>query len=176
MIMPPKLRKSVLVIHVAASVGWLGALLGYLALDITVATSTDIPTVRGAYLGMNLLVRYAIAPLALASVLIGFINAVGTPWGLLRHYWVLVKLVLTVVAAGVLLIKVGEVGYLADLARSSPDPRTLSDTLPHSVGGLVILTTTLILSVFKPRGVTGYGWRKQRQAHAATVQPTGTRR
>jgi hypothetical protein len=171
MMMPPLLRKTVLVTHVATSVGWLGALLGYLALDITVATSADIGTVRGAYIGMSLLIRYAIVPLALATVVIGIINALGTPWGLFRHYWVLAKLILTLIAAGVLLTKPQEVSYLATAAQALDDPRQLSDTLAHSIGGLIILITTLILSVFKPRGVTRYGWRKQRQAQAARLAP-----
>jgi hypothetical protein len=43
------------------------------------------------------------------------------------------------------------------------DPRELSSTLVHSVGGLLILLTTAVLSVFKPRGLTRYGWRKQQE-------------
>jgi hypothetical protein len=161
MIMPPVLRKVVLIAHVATSVGWFGAVLAYLALDIATATSRDVQTVRGAYVGMDLAVRYAIVPLAIASVLIGIINALGTPWGLFRHYWVLVKLVLTVVATVVLLQEVRSVGYLADMATSSADPRGLGSTLVHSGGGLLILLTTTILSVVKPRGLTRYGWRRQ---------------
>jgi hypothetical protein len=172
MTMGPRLRKTVLVAHVATSVGWLGALTGYLALDLAAATGSDLATVRGAYLAMDLLVRYAIVPLALASVLIGIINAVGTPWGLFRHYWVLVKLTLTLVATGVLLVEVESVRYLAELAASTPDPRRLSSTLPHSVGGLIFLTTALILSVFKPRGLTRYGWRKQREARTSIAATT----
>jgi hypothetical protein len=159
MIMAPRLRKAVLVVHVATSVGWLGALAGYLVLDITTAASTDIATVRSAYVAMDLVVRNAIVPFALASVSVGLVNALGTQWGLFRHYWVLVKLVLTLVAAGVLLLEVGSVECLASLAKSSPDPRELSSTLPHSIGGSIILTTALILSVVKPRGLTRYGWR-----------------
>jgi hypothetical protein len=176
MIMSPRLRRTVLVVHVATSVGWLGALVGYLALDITVATSTDITIVRSAYIAMDILVRYAIAPLSIAAVLIGIVNALGTPWGLFRHYWVLVKLVLTLVAAGVLLVKVQDVAYLASLARSAADPRQLGDTLMHSVGGMVILLTTLILSVFKPRGLTRYGWRMQRWSRqsATMSQPVSS--
>jgi hypothetical protein len=162
MTMSPRLRKTVLLIHVATSVGWLGVLTAYLALDVTVATNTDIDTVRAAYTAMGLLIREALAPLAVGTVLIGLINALGTPWGLVRHYWVLVKLVLTVIAAAVSLLMVGVVTRLADLARTMADPRQLPDTLPHSIGGMVILSTTLILSVYKPRGLTRYGWRKQR--------------
>lgn len=161
--MPPRLRKVVLTTHIITSVGWLGAVAAYIALDVTTVTSQDVQTVRGAYVAMELAVRYAIVPLALASVLIGIINALGTPWGLFRHYWVLVKLLLTIVATIVLLVEVRSVSYLADLATTSADPRGLSNTLVHSGGGMLILLTTTILSVFKPRGLTRYGWRKQRQ-------------
>jgi hypothetical protein len=171
MIMPPRLRKAVLTSHIATSVGWLGAVLAYLALDVTTVAGRDATTVRGAYIAMELVVRYAIVPLALASVLVGIVNALGTPWGLFRHYWVLAKLVLSVVATLVLLREVASVAYLADLAVASPDPRTLASTLPHSGGGLIILLTTTVLSVVKPRGLTRYGWRKQRPGGRGRRQP-----
>jgi len=172
MTMPPRLRKVVLTAHVTTSVGWLGAVLAYIALDVATATSSDVATVRGAYIAMDLTVTYAIVPLALASVLVGVVNALGTTWGLFRHYWVLVKLLLTVVATLVLLSEAQTVSYLADLAASNADPRGLGSTLGHSGGGLLILLTTVILSVFKPRGLTRYGWRKQQKQRAT---PVGTR-
>ncbi|MET9513877.1 hypothetical protein [Streptomyces sp. NPDC002994] len=161
MIMPPRLRKVALTAHVATSVGWLGAVCAYLALDVTVVTSQDVQTVRGAYAAMEVTVWSVIVPLALASVLIGIVNALGTPWGLFRHHWVLAKLLLTVFAATVLLIEARSVSRLAQAAASGADPRELPGTLLHSIGGLVVLLIILILSVFKPRGVTRYGWRKQ---------------
>ena len=140
-----------------------GAVLAYLALDITAVTSQNVQTVRGAYVAMDVIVLYAIVPLALASVLIGTVNALGTPWGLFRHYWVLVKLLLTVFAAAILLIEAQTVSHLAQAAASSADPRALPGTLLHSVGGLAVLLLTVVLSVFKPPGVTRYGWRKQNE-------------
>lgn len=173
MIMPPRLRKIVLTAHIATSVGWLGTVLAYLTLDITAVTSKDIPTVRGAYAAMEVTVLYAIVPLALTSVLIGIVNALGTPWGLLRHYWVLVKLLLTAFAATVLLIETQTVSHLAETAASSADPSELPGTLLHSAGGLVVLLIILILSVFKPRGVTRYGWRRQqKQRQNQRARPT----
>lgn len=161
MIMSPRLRKVVLTTHVATSVGWFGAVLAYLALDITAVTSGDVQMVRGAYSAMAVLIGYVIVPLALGSVIIGIINALGTSWGLLRHYWVLAKLLLTVVATTVLLLETQTVIQLADVAPSTADPGELPGTLPHSVGGLMVLLIILILSVFKPPGMTRYGWRKQ---------------
>lgn len=161
--MPPRWRKVVLTAHVTTAVGWLGAVVAYLALDIATRVSQDVTTVRGAYIAMELTVGYAIVPLALATVSIGIVNALGTPWGLFQHYWVLIKLVLTVVATWVLLQETPVVGRLAELAVTSGDPRGLTSTLVHSGGGLLILLTTTVLSVFKPRGVTRYGWRKQQE-------------
>ena len=155
--MTPRLRKRVLTLHVTSSVGWLGAVLAYLALDISAVTDRDIQTVRAAYLAMNLTIWYAIVPLALASVLIGLVNGLGTRWGLIRHYWVLLKLLLTILATIVLLQEAQVVSALADTAASISDPRTLPGTLLHSIGGFLVLLVIAVLAIFKPRGVTRYG-------------------
>lgn len=163
MTMPPRVRKLVLTTHVTTSAGWLGAVVAYLALDVTAAISQDVQLTRSMYLAMEVTVNYAIVPLALVSVLIGIINALGTTWGLFRHYWVLVKLVLTLAATTVLLIETSVVSRLAEAAASAADPRELPGTLGHSIGGLVVLLLALILSVYKPRGLTRHGWRKQQK-------------
>jgi hypothetical protein len=158
---PRALRKVVLTTHVVTSVGWLGAVVAYLALDVTAATSQDADLVRTAYAAMELVVMSAIVPLALASVVIGVVNALGTTWGLLRHWWVIVKLLLTLVATTVLLLQLPTVRMLAEASRSAADPRDLPGTLAHSIGGLLVLVVVTALSTYKPRGLTRYGWRKQ---------------
>ena len=162
----PRLRKFVLILHVTTSVGWVGAIVAYLALDITAVTSPAAPTVRAAYLAMEITAEYAIVPLALASVTIGVVNGLTTPWGLFRHYWVAAKLLLTIFATVVLLQELQTIRYLADTATAVADPRDLPGTLVHSVGGLLILLLTLTVAVYKPRGVTRYGWRKQHEERA----------
>lgn len=163
MAMPPRVRQGVLLAHIITSVGWLGAVAGYLALDVAATAGNDPDTVRAAYVAMDLMVRYAIVPLAIATVVIGVINALGTRWGLARHYWVLIKLALTLMATAVLLLESRTVADLAELARSGTDPSELSGTLVHSVGGLVVLIMVTALSVVKPRGLTRNGWRKQQE-------------
>jgi hypothetical protein len=158
---PPVLRKAVLTTHVLTSVGWLGAVVAYLALDVTAATSRDVALVRTAYGAMELVVVSAIAPLALVAVVVGVVNALGTTWGLFRHWWVIVKLLLTLVATTVLLLQVPTIRMLAEASRSGADPRDLPGTLAHSIGGLVVLVVVTVLSVYKPRGLTRYGWRRQ---------------
>lgn len=161
--MSPRARKAVLTAHIATSVGWLGAVVAYIALDVTAVTSRDARLVSAAYLAMEVTAYAVIVPLALASVLTGVVNALGTHWGLVRHHWVVVKLLLTLVATTVLLMETGTIAALADAAASGGDPRTLPGTLPHSVGGLMVLLVVTGLSTYKPKGVTRYGWRRQQE-------------
>src|SRR5215211_2478953 len=167
MIMPPRLRKFALAAHITLAVGWIGAVASYIPLDVAAATSQNVQTLRAAYLAMELIAWYVIVPLALASLLSGLIMSVGTKWGLFRHYWVLISLLLTVIATVVLLVETQTISYFADRAAdpttSSDDLRALGNTLVHSVGGTVMLRVILVLNVYKPRGMTRYRWRKQDQ-------------
>jgi ABC-type anion transport system duplicated permease subunit len=79
--MPPALRKFTLAVHLTVSVGWIGAVAGYIALDVATATGQDTDTLRAAYVGMDLLARRVIVPLALASLLTGLVVSLGTKWG-----------------------------------------------------------------------------------------------
>ncbi len=163
MSMTPRLRKFALTAHVASSVGWIGAVAGYIALDVAAATSQDAQTVRAAYLAMELMASYVIVPLAVASLLGGLVMSLGTPWGLFRHYWVLITLVLTILSTLVLLLHMPTVSALADVAREADgaDLRGLGGDLFHAGGGLLVLIVITVLNVYKPRGMTPYGWRKQ---------------
>ncbi len=167
MTMPPRLRKFALTAHVTLSVGWIGAVAAYIALDVAAATSQHSETLRAAYLGMDLNARYVIVPLAFASLLTGLVMSVGTQWGLFRHYWVLISLLLTIIATAVLLAETRTISYFADMAAdpttSDDDLRALGSTLVHSIGGTVVLLVILVLNMYKPRGMTQYGWRKQHE-------------
>ena len=165
MIMTPRLRKLALAAHITLAVGWIGAVAGYIALDVTAATGKDAQTLRACYLGMELIAWYVIVPLALASLVSGLVMSLGTRWGLFRYYWVLISLLLTIFATVVLLVETQTISYYAGLAAdpsaSNDDLRALGSTLVHSVGGTVVLGVILVLNVYKPRGMTRYGWHKQ---------------
>jgi uncharacterized membrane protein len=170
--MSPGLRKFALAVHLTLSVGWIGAVAGYLALDVVSATSDDVSRLRVAYQGMELIATNVIVPLAIASLVTGLVMSLGTKWGLFRHYWVLISLVLTVIATTVLLIETQTIGHHAaiatDPATSAEELRALQSTLVHSVGGTLVLVVILVLNIYKPRGMTSYGWRKQQKEQ---IQP-----
>jgi hypothetical protein len=157
----PALRRALLVVHVSASVGWLGAVLPYLALDLIATFSHDISSVRSAYFAMALVLRWVIVPLGLAATVVGISNGIVSPWGLWRHYWVAIKLVLTLFALSILLLESRTVLAMADLAASGTDPRTLQGSLPHSIGGALVLLVATVLSLYKPKGLTRRGWRQR---------------
>jgi hypothetical protein len=164
-------RKFALTAHVTSSVGLLGSIAAFLALAVAGLTSQDVPTVRAAYLAMELIARSVIVPLAFASLLTGLIQSLGTPWGLFRYYWVVVKLLLTVFAAGVLLVKMELIDYAARLAAemslSRTDLRAAGIQLAvHAAGGLLLLLVPAVLSVYKPPGLTRYGRRELREQEA----------
>ena len=168
MTMAPSLRKFALTAHITSSVGLLGAIACFLALAIAGLNSQDARMVRAAYLAMELMAWFVIVPLAFASLLTGIVQSLGTPWGLFRHYWVLVKLLLTSFATIVLLLKMELIGYVASIAAettlSSADLRAArTELVAHASGGLLMLLVPMVLSVYKPRGMTRYGWRKQHE-------------
>ena len=166
MTMAPGLRRFVLTTHVTASVGWLGAVACFLALGIVGLTSQDPGTVRGAYLVMEPAARYFLVPVAFASLLTGLVQSLGTTWGLFRHYWVVFKLVINVFANAVLLIYMETVrGMAAVAADPGADLGAVRNPSPvlHAVLALVLLLVATVLAVYKPRGMTAHGQRKQHE-------------
>jgi len=172
MTMTPRLRKFALTLHVTFSVGWIGAVLGSLALGIVGLASQDSQLVSAVYLAMEPLGWFALVPLSLASLMTGLIVSLGTRWGLFRHYWVLVKLVINVVASVILLLYMQTLGYLADVASSGDLSKLRSPTaVVHAGGAVVLLLVATTLSVYKPRGMTRYGRRKQHEQRQESEHP-----
>src|SRR5262245_747100 len=163
--MTPRLRKLALTAHVTASVGWLGAVGSFLALAIAGLVGNDELMVRSLYLATERTTWLVIVPLAFASLLTGLIVSLGTPWGLFRHYWVFVKLMLTIFATVLLLLHTQPIGRLAAVARagalSGPEARALQIQLVGDAGAaLLALLVNVTLSIYKPQGLTPYGRRK----------------
>jgi uncharacterized membrane protein len=171
----PWLRKLALTAHVTASVGWLGAVLAFLALSVAGLTSQDPQTVRGAYLVMELTGWAVLVPLSLASLLTGLVSSLGSSWGLFRHYWVLFKLAINLVATIVLLLYMQTLASLADAAAattlSSNELRGLSNPSPtlHAAAALLLLLVATALAIYKPRGMTRYGQRRQHRQQTLLV-------
>jgi hypothetical protein len=165
MVMTPRFRKFALSVHLTFSIGWIGAVLAYLALGVGAVTSEDVQTVRAAWTAMELTGWYVIVPLALTSLLTGLVMALGTKWGLFRHYWVLISFALTVFATVVLLLHMPTVSSMADVAQEAEGATLegLGGDLLHPGIGLGVLLVIQVLNLYKPTGMTRYGRRKQQE-------------
>ena len=160
-------RKLLLTLHVTSSVGWIGAVVAFFGLSVIGLTS-DVPaTVRGAYLVMAPAAWYVLIPLALASLATGVIVSLVTPWGLLRHYWVIFKLLITAFATLVLFTYMPTFRQMAAAAADPTLPlESVRNPSPivHSVLALVILLIATVLGIYKPPAAVGDprtpGWVK----------------
>lgn len=158
----PALRKTALLVHIVSSVGWLGAVAAFLVLAIAGLTSTDTRLARAAYVGMNLIGWMIIFPLSLASLLSGIVQGLGTVWGLFRHYWVLIKLIITALATVLLLVHLQPVTAMShmalatDLGPSDMTGMRIQLVFDAGAAGVALLVTS-VLSVYKPRGLTRHG-------------------
>lgn len=166
MTMSPNVRKIVRTVHIIVTVGWLGAVAGFLVLALAGLNSQDTQLVRASYLAMDLITQFVIVPLSLIPLLItGPILSLGTPWGLFRHYWIIVKLVINFLSTAILLIHLRPIRYMARMAAegtiSSADRPAQIQLVAAAAAGLVALLVATGLAVYKPRGMTAYGWRKQ---------------
>lgn len=135
--------------HVLLAAGWTGLSLVMLVLPASVL-------VQGAGAGfagpaMSLVGNAVIPFFAVGTVLTGAALGLGTPWGLFRHRWVVVKTALS------LAVIAGSVGWntrwIAAVA-TGDDGSVLWSLLLSSVLHQVALLACLVLSVEKPWGRT----------------------
>jgi hypothetical protein len=178
--MIPAVRKLTITAHITFSVGWLGAVAAFLVLSIAGLTSHDAEVVRGAYLSMDLISRFIIIPMCFAAVATGLLQALGTPWGLFRYYWIMMKFGLAIFATIALLIH--QFAVMAEAAKRvsgaaaetlfSPDFGPLKTELVRAPSlAILLLLVVTTLGVYKPWGLTRYGRRKQQDRRKVQQQP-----
>ncbi len=166
-------RRTLLAVHVITSVGWLGVSAVLLTVSLTAVLTDSTDAAAAAYWTEHLLGPLLVVPLSLLSFVTGVLLGVGTKWGLVRHVWVLVKLVLTTVAV---LLTLFVLLHQIDLAYAHSRPgvdRTVLGRTPGNLRDAGLVSTALytfvtVVSVLKPWGLTRWGRaRRSRLAGAA---------
>lgn len=174
-------RKLGLVLHMTRSVGWLGAAAAVAALAVAGPARPGQPAWQSASLAaIQVATRWAAFPLAAAALLSGLLQSWISPWRLLRHWWVLFKLVLGLLGLLILYVHTQGFGPAATHTGSAhpaavTGPRAapaLASSLPHASGGIAVLLINVVLSVSKPRGLTP--WARPTSARR-TISRTVTR-
>jgi hypothetical protein len=175
--MTPALRRLTFTTHITSSVGWVGAVMAFLALAVIGFTSDDEVKVRGAYLLMAPAAWLVLVPLAHASLLSGIVLSLATPWGLFRHYWVVLKLGITVFSTVILLVYMGTFRQMAGVAADPVlDLAAVRNASPivHAILALILLLAATVLGVYKPFGMTDYGMRKHKEQRQVVSSTTRT--
>lgn len=177
---PPQLsgrpRRLLRAAHVAVSGGWLGLVVAMLVLGAGAAAGGDASLAGLTYTLMDRIGSAVIPPLAVATLLTGLVLSVTTPWGLLRHWWVVVKVVLglAVIVTGVTMTGAW-IQQASDTAGGAG--RTSWLLVAGSVAHLLMLGFATVISVDKPWGRTPRGRRlaeqrttraRQARSHATT--------
>jgi hypothetical protein len=142
--------------------------MAFLALALIGLTSDDEMTVRGAYLVMAPAAWFVLVPLAHASLLSGIALSLGTTWGLFRHYWVVLKLLITAFSTVILLIYMGTFRQMAQVAADPVvDLAAVRNASPvvHAILAFILLLAATVLGIYKPFGLTAYGMRIRDQRH-----------
>jgi len=157
MTMTPRLNKLVLTAHITFSVGWLGAVAVFIVLAVTGLTTMDIQLSRSVLLSMNLSAWFVIIPFCLTSLFTGLVQAFGTKWGLFKHYWIVVKLFLTVVMTILLLLHMQPIDYLAGVSTKASFSNAqyagqLLDIITKAGATILVLIAITTLSIYKPWG------------------------
>jgi len=171
----PRLRKALVAAHVLVAVGWFGVVLAKLVLEVVALTTQNQETARAGYVFVAALDRAAFPPAAIATIITGVVLSVGTAWGLFKHWWIVVKLLLTV---AVIITGAAFVGAWTQQALTLADPATLAVADATSVATLrtaslwligaavihlLMLGAATVISVFKP-------WGQIRPEHRAAVR------
>jgi len=156
--LPRRARTALLTLHVVMSVGWLWLDGSLVALE-AVRLFHNNPVVKGDATTATAVIVWVLIPVVFMSLASGLVLALFTPWGLVRHWWVLVKCgiaaVLTITGSMLLLPRIqGMAAGMGDLA----ELRTL---IARSCA-LILLIVATGLSVMKPWGQTPRGRRLRR--------------
>lgn len=150
-------RKTVLVLHIASAGAWLGIDVVIGVLVFTALLTGSDRTKALCYQALELFAVWPLLATGLFCLATGILLGLGSRYGLVRFWWVAVKLVLNIVLSGLVLVALrptvaGAAARAGDfLAGGAPDLGVGDLIFPPvvSTGALVFAT---VLSVFKPWG------------------------
>lgn len=153
-------RKAALLAHVIVTSIWLGAVVVNLFLGVSAAVTNRADLADAYYVAMDRVVNQVMPAGAIATIATGLLLSLATRWGLVRHYWILAKLVLAVatVAVGVTVIDGAIQDTLA--ARTTTGGASASDLLlPGIMATPLMIASAATLAITKPWGRTPWSRR-----------------
>lgn len=163
-------RRAVLLLHLLAAMSWIGVDLAMGALSYIGLTTDDPERMATAYTAIGMFAVPLLLVLGALTVTTGVTLAVGMHYGLTRQWWVLAKLVISLVLATLVLVALRPVLDEAAQQSAVVDP-TLADRLRQVRFDLIfppiVSTAALVfaawLGVYKPWGRTPFAKPRRRR-------------
>lgn len=163
-----RLRQVLVFLHVTSSLGWTGAGAANVVLAVTGATTSSAEVRRVAYGLIDRIDVALVIPLAFTTLVGGVLVSVATPWGLVRHWWVLVKLVLTVAVIIFSTFGIGVWVYQSIDASAGGGESPVAIRLVQGAGANIVAFVFMsFVSFVKPWGATPWA-RSGRTARVRT--------
>jgi uncharacterized membrane protein len=155
--MSKQVRKSVLVVHILAAGVWLGLDVAMGVLVFTALGTGDRATEAAALQMLRLVTIWPMSVAGLLSLATGVLLGWGSRYGLVRYWWVLIKIVLNVVLCTLVLTAlrsgVAEAAAAGRALAGSGGPSwSAGDMVFPPIVSTTALLVAYLLSVFKPWG------------------------
>lgn len=155
-------KKSILVaLHVLSVASWIGGTLAMLLLTAYLSKGANGEQLLYTMASMKIIDENLLKYPALLSLITGILLSVWTQWGLTKHYWIIIKLVLTVmtIMIGILFLSkwtaglgemIKDMGFLA--LKDEQFKSTWTSILMTSSFNLVCLAFMTFITYLKPFG------------------------
>ena len=152
-------RKVTLLVHIVSAGAWIGIDV-IVAVLVGVGWFADSDSTRGAaYQALGLFVVWPMLTAAVVCLASGVLLGLGSKYGLVRYWWVAVKLFLNLVLTTLILVALRPgMPEIAEYGRSvsagEPNGLDVSQMFFPPIVSLTLLTFATTLSIFKPWGRT----------------------
>jgi hypothetical protein len=150
-------RKATLVLHIASAGVWLGLDAVMAVLVVTSIVTDDVTTRAVCYQALELVTVWPMTVAGVTCLVTGVVLGLGTVYGLVRYWWVAVKLVLNVVLTVLVLVSLRPgIEEIADRGERLLDGEAVVTAIGDLAFPPIVSPTALmiavVLSVFKPWG------------------------
>ena len=147
-------RKAVLVLHIASVGSWLGIDVVMAVLVFTAIGTDDLGTKALSFRALELVAVWPMTISGLTCLVTGVVLALGSKYGLVRYWWVVVKLALNLLLSMLVLVALRPgVNDMAEQARNQDPALNPGDLVFPPIVSPTLLMVAVVLSVFKPWGL-----------------------
>jgi hypothetical protein len=144
--------KLALTAHILGSVGWFGVAV-FVLFAFVASQVTGDGTLSNALLRTVETSPWLSIPVGLLAAATGVLLSLGTKWGLVRHWWVVAKIAISIIVIVTDAFVLGRAAHDHLAGITSP-----GDLYGPTIAHAAVLEVATLLSVLKPKGRTP--WRR----------------